>query len=59
MATLKLKQLVLTFLTIIGLVGFGYLLWNYQTETLYSLIGIIILMFIRHIYVMVGYYINE
>jgi hypothetical protein len=59
MATLKLKQIVLTILIVLGLLGFGYLIWNYQTETLYSLIGIIALMFIRHIYVAAGYYINE
>lgn len=59
MATLKLKQLLFTILIIIGLVGFSYLFWNYQTETLYSIIGIIIVMFIRHTYVAVGQFTNK
>jgi hypothetical protein len=51
MKKLNLKALLLTIAIVIGFSGFGYLLYKFQTETLYIIIGIIVLMFIRHTYI--------
>jgi hypothetical protein len=59
MINLKLKTLLLTIISVLGFGGFGFLLWKYQTETLYTLIGVIILMFIRHTYVVIEHLTNE
>lgn len=47
----KIKAILLTLVTLILINIFGYLFINYNTETLYAVIAIICLMFIRHIYV--------
>jgi hypothetical protein len=59
MINLKLKTLLLTIICVLGFAGFGVLLWKYQTETLYALIGVIILMFIRHTYVAIEHLTNK
>ena len=59
MIKLKLKTLLLTILALSGFTGFGILFWKYQNETIYALIGIIVLMFIRHTYVAIEHLINK
>jgi len=59
MKRLNLKTLLLTIITLLGLTGFSFLFWKYQLETLYTIIGIIILMFIRHTYVTIDYLIKK
>ncbi len=59
MTKLKLKALLLTTLVVVTIGGFSILFWNYQTETLYVLISFIMLMFIRHTYVVIKHLISE
>lgn len=59
MTKLKLKALLLTILVISTISGFSFLFWNYQNETLYVLVSFIILMFIRHTYVVIKHLISE
>jgi hypothetical protein len=59
MTKLKLKALLLTILVISTIAGFSFLFWNYQNETLYVLISFIMLMFIRHTYVVIKHLISE
>jgi hypothetical protein len=59
MIKLKLKTLLLTILAVSGITGFGFGFWKYHTETIYAMIGVIVLMFIRHIYVAIDHLVNE
>jgi len=53
MGNLKIKTLLLTILCLVGFTGFGILLYKFHNETLYALIGIIVLIFVRHTYVLI------
>jgi hypothetical protein len=56
---LKIKTLILTLLIVLGFSGLGVIFWKYHTQSIYTLIGIIVLLFMRHIYVTVDYYTND
>ena len=55
----KLQATILTLITIIFAIGLGYLFWNYQTQSLYFIIGIVCVMFIRHTYVAFNYLLSN
>ena len=59
MINFKLKALLLTILTLIGFSAFGFIFYKFQTQTLYTIIGIIVLMFVRHTYVAIDYLISK
>jgi hypothetical protein len=59
MIKLKLKTLLLTIITVLGVTGLGFLFWKYHTEAIYTMVGVIVLMFIRHIYVAIDHLVNE
>jgi hypothetical protein len=55
----KLQATILTLITLIFTTGMGYLFWNYHSQTLYFIIGLICLLFIRHTYVAFNYLLNN
>ena len=59
MINLKLKTLLLTILCVFGVSVFGFVFYKFPAQTLYTLIGIIVLMFIRHIYVAIDYIVTN
>ncbi len=59
MINLKLKALLFTILCVIGISGFGFIFYKFHSQTLSVMIGIICLMFIRHIYTAIEYSITN
>jgi hypothetical protein len=55
MINLKLKALLLTILCVIGISGFGFLFYTFHSQVLSVMIGIICLIFIKHIYTAIEY----
>jgi hypothetical protein len=51
----KLKTVLVTILVILAFFGVGYVYFNYQMQSLYVLMGVLILIFIRHTYVVVDH----
>jgi hypothetical protein len=56
---IKLSALVFTLITMILIIGFGYVFYKFHTQSLLVIIGIICLMFIRHTYVAIYYTLKE
>jgi len=59
MINLKLKTLLLTILCVFGVSVFGFIFYKFHVQTLYTIIGIIVLMFIRHTYVAIDYIVTN
>ena len=51
MINLKLKALLLTIICVFGVCVFGFIFYKFHVQTLCAIIGVIILMFIRHTYI--------
>ena len=59
MINLKLKALLLTILCVFGVSVFGFIFYKFHLQTLYAIIGVIILMFIRHTYTAIDHSITK
>jgi hypothetical protein len=55
----KLSALIITFFVLSLISGLGYMFYNFHSESLSVIVGIICLMFIRHIYVAIHYTLKE
>lgn len=55
----KLKTILLTILSTLLFAGFGFIFYKFHTETMYVIIGILILIFIRHTYITIEYLISN
>jgi hypothetical protein len=55
----KLKTVLVTILVILAFFGVGYVYFNYQMQSFYVLMGVLILIFIRHTYVVVDHLLNK
>ena len=59
MINLKLKALLLTILCVFGVCVFGFIFYKFHLQTLYAIIGVIVLMFIRHTYTAIDHSITK
>ena len=59
MINLKLKALLLTIICVIGISGFGFLFYTFHSEMLSVMMGIICLIFIKHIYTTMEYLVKH
>jgi hypothetical protein len=55
----KLSAVILTVFVLLLATGLGYLFYNFHSQTLSVMIGIICLIFIRHTYVAIYYKLKE
>lgn len=55
----KLLSVLLTIAILLVLSGFGYIFYTFPNQTLSVVVGIICLMFIRHIYVLISNVLDE
>jgi tryptophan-rich sensory protein len=55
----KLTALAFTLVAILVATGFGYLFYNFHSQSLSALIGIICLIFIRHTYFAIHYTLKQ
>jgi hypothetical protein len=55
----KLTALAFTLIALLVAIGFGYLFYNFHSQSLSALIGIICLIFIRHTYFAIHYTLKQ
>ena len=55
----KLTSILLTILSVIVITGIGTIYWNYPNQTIYAVVVLILILFVRHIYTVINYYLNE
>ena len=55
----RLLSILLTFVIVLLVSGFGYIFYNFHNQSLAVIVGIICLMFIRNVYVAVHHSLDE